>query len=93
MRPAEKVKATIAASGITHEEFCELCGISRTLLYSYFKPQTHMDDFTKGVKCIAVSKKLWALCEAGRLPFKGEVQDRIRVLREMLKSDTVELQP
>ena len=95
MRSAEKIKATLAAAGLSYGEFAEILGLTRQTLYNYFKPETHLEDFENGVKCIDMSKKIWKLCEEKTLPFKTGVSgaEKIQQLKGLLGCATVKAQP
>lgn len=84
MRAADKVKASIAASGMSAQEFSELCGISRQTLYFYFRPDIDMRDYPRGNRCIRVAERIWGLLESG---VKKEA------LKETVRHDTFEARP
>lgn len=88
MRAAERIKATIAAANLSHDEFSALAKITRQSLHKYLKPNVFLADFEGGIRCIDVSKKVWKLCEEGRFPLEREGRT-LEGLRELLKSVTL----
>lgn len=95
MRSAEKIKATLGAAGLSYREFAELVGLTRMTLYTYLKPESHLEDLPNGVKCIDMSKRLWRLCEEKTLPFKTKVcaEDKMKMLKALVGCGNLNVQP
>ena len=93
MRPAEKIRATIAAADLKFDEFSALAGITRQRLNYYLKPNVFLADYEGGIRCIDVSKKLWKLCEDNKLPLSKELSGdaKMLVLKKLLRGDTLDL--
>lgn len=95
MRPAEKIKAALAAADITYDEFGSIVGLTRQRLHFYFKTDVHLEDFVGGQRCMQIASKLWNLCEEGKLPINSTItgDTKIQMLKGLLKGDTVNTSP
>lgn len=85
MRTAERIKGTLASCDLTYQEFSELCGVSRQMIFAYLnKPGVHIEDYDKGMVCVRVAKQLLALAEEGVLPLKCDKAEKVEKVRELL---------
>lgn len=85
MRTAERIKGTLASCDLTYQEFAELCGVSRQMIFAYLnKPGVHIEDYEKGMICVNIAKKLLALAEDSKLPLKCDKSEKVAKVRELL---------
>lgn len=88
MKTSAKIKASLAAAGLSYDEFGLLIGLTRQTLHKYLNdPHVYIEDYENGIKAMDMAEQLMRLAAQEKLPLKRglERNEKLRQIRELLK--------